>query len=516
MIRRALLSVWDKTGLVDLGRALARHGVDMISTGGTARTLEQAGLSVRTMESVTGFPELLGGRVKTLHPAVHGGILARRQPEHLAELERLAIVPIDLVVVNLYPFGETIARPGCTLEEALEQIDIGGVTLLRAAAKNFEAVAVLCQPEDYVRVIERLAAGEDLTLEERQALAIKAFGQTGTYDTTIHAYLSGRSGPSATESFPASVDIALEKVSDLRYGENPHQKAAFYRLPGAGGLPEARLLHGKALSFNNLLDLEAAWNAALAFSGPTVAIIKHNNPCGLASAGTLPEAYSLAYACDPVSAYGSVIACNVPVDQTTAEAMSGTFIEAVIAPGFSEDALKTLERKKDIRLLDMPAGRTAPSNRLAELDWRRVGGGVLLQTRDRFESEGDWQVVTDRQPTAEERRSLAFAWRVAAQVKSNAIVLAKGNATVGVGAGQMSRVDSTEIAIKKAGPERCAGAVMASDAFFPFADSVEIAAAAGITAVIEPGGSIRDEEVIATSNRLGLAMIFTGTRHFRH
>ena len=514
MIRRALLSVWDKTGLAELGQALSDRGVEMISTGGTARTLQEAGLSVRTVEDVTGFPEILGGRVKTLHPAIHGGILARRDSGHLAELEKLSLAPIDLVVVNLYPFTETVARPGCTLEEAVEQIDIGGVTLLRAGAKNFASVVVLSDPADYPGVIEALNEGKDLSPEERQNLALKAFAHTAAYDTAIHVYLARLGG---VEGFAPRLDISLEKVSDLRYGENPHQKAAFYRLCGTtAGLPDARLLHGKALSFNNLLDLDAAWNMLLSFSDPTVAIIKHSNPCGLASAGTLFEAYQSALACDPVSAFGSVIGCNVPVDEPTARAMSDLFVEAVIAPRFGEDALKILQQKTNIRLLERPTAKEPEANWLAGVDLRRVRGGVLLQGPDRFESESDWRVVTEREPTEAERASLAFAWRVVAQVKSNAIVLVRGTATVGIGAGQMSRVDSTELAIKKAGVERCRGTVLASDAFFPFPDSLERAAAVGVTAVIEPGGSVRDEEVIAAANKFGVAMIFTGSRHFLH
>jgi phosphoribosylaminoimidazolecarboxamide formyltransferase / IMP cyclohydrolase len=510
MIGRALLSVHDKTGLVDLGQSLADAGVEMISTGGTASALQVAGFKVRTVEELTGFPEILGGRVKTLHPAVHAGILARRQPDHLAELARLSLAPIDLVVVNLYPFSETIARPGCTLEEAIEQIDIGGVTLLRAAAKNYTGVVVLSRPEDYGLVIERLRAGQDPTSDERKALAVQAFAHTAAYDAAICNYLRPKDDGDH-ELFPASLDLHLDKVAGLRYGENPHQRAAFYRLPGAGGLPDARLLHGKALSYNNLLDLHAAWGAASSFSEPTVAIIKHNNPCGLASAASLLEAYRAALDSDPGSAYGGVIACNVPVDADTAAAISPLFVEAVIAPNFAPGALAMLEKKRDVRLLAMPAATA-----VSQMDMRRVSGGLLLQETDRFEDEADWKVATSRAPTAEERAALAFAWKVAAHVKSNAIVLVKGTATVGVGAGQMSRVDSTEIAIKKAGPDRARGSVLASDAYFPFADSIELAAQAGVTAVIQPGGSIRDNEVIAAANQHNIAMIVTGSRHFRH
>ena len=514
MIQRALLSVWNKAGLVELGQALADWGVEIISTGGTARTLEEAGVAVRTVESVTGYPEILGGRVKTLHPAIHGGILAKREPVQLAELAELSLAPIDLVVVNLYPFSLTVARPGCTLDQALEQIDIGGVTLLRAAAKNFASVVVLCDPADYSRVIEVMNERRDFSPAERRALAGKAFSHTAAYDTAIHAYLS--CAAEVTEEFPACLDISVEKVTDLRYGENPHQRAAFYRLPGTSGLPDARVLHGKALSFNNLLDLDAAWGMVLEFAGPTVAVIKHNNPCGLASAAELSEAYRTAVACDPVSAYGSVVACNVPVDRSTVEAMSDLFIEAIIAPGFEAGALEVLQHKKNLRLLEMQATEDTDANWLAGVDIRHVRGGLLLQDGDRIGSDRGWQTVTAREPSAEERDNLAFAWRVVAHVKSNAIVLVQDRATVGIGAGQMSRVDSTDLAIKKAGPERCHGAVLASDAFFPFADSIERAAEAGVTAIIQPGGSVRDDEVIAVADRHGLAMIFTGTRHFLH
>ena len=450
MIQRALLSVWNKAGLVELGQALADWGVEIISTGGTARTLEEAGISVRTVESVTGFPEILNGRVKTLHPAIHGGILAKRDPQHLAELAGLSLAPIDLVVVNLYPFSLTVARPGCSLDQALEQIDIGGVTLLRAAAKNFASVVALCDPADYPRVIDVLGSRQDFSQAERKSLAAKAFSHTAAYDTAIHAYLS--CAAEAAEEFPACLDISVEKVTDLRYGENPHQRAAFYRLPGTSGLPDARILHGKALSFNNLLDLDAAWGMTRDFAEPTVAVIKHSNPCGLASAQELNDAYRTAVACDPVSAYGSVVACNVPVDRTTAESMSELFIEAVIAPSFESGALEVLEQKKNIRLLEMPAQKDTDANWLAAVDMRHVRGGLLLQDEDGFGTDEAWKVVTTRQPSAEERDSLSFAWRVVAHVKSNAIVLVRDRATVGIGAGQMSRVDSTDLAIKESGP----------------------------------------------------------------
>ncbi|RMF84053.1 MAG: bifunctional phosphoribosylaminoimidazolecarboxamide formyltransferase/IMP cyclohydrolase PurH, partial [Nitrospirae bacterium] len=476
-------------------RGLKALGYDLVASGGTARALRAAGLEVTDVSTLTGFPEILGGRVKTLHPAVHGGILARRTKAHLAELARHGIAPIDVVVVNLYPFAETVARPDATLADAVENIDIGGVALLRAAAKNFEHVVVVCDPEDYDWVLERLRAG-GLSEEERRALAAKAFRHTAGYDMAIAAYLGGEEQAPVEE-----VPLLLRRAAALRYGENPHQEAGLY-VPLGEEVPFEQL-HGKAMSYNNWLDLDGAWRAAVDFAEPTVVIVKHGNPCGIASAATLEEAYRQALASDPVSAFGSVIAVNRPLDAATAEAMRDLFIEVLAAPEFEEEALAMLRKKsRNIRLL------RARGPRVDGLLWRSTVSGWLAQTPDvAAEDEATWRVVTERQPTDAEWEGLRFGWRAVKHVKSNAIVFAQGKATVGVGAGQMSRVDAVRIAVMKAG-ERSRGAVMASDAFFPFPDGVEVAAAAGVTAVIQPGGSKRDEEVIAAANRLNLAMVF--------
>ncbi len=511
MVKRALLSVSDKKGLADLARALTDMGVELISTGGTARVLHEAGLAVRSVEEVTGFPEILGGRVKTLHPAIHGSLLARRDEDHLGELAAHDIVPLDLIAVNLYPFQETIARPDTTLNEALEHIDIGGVTLLRAGAKNFAAVVVLSDPSDYVPVVEELKAKGDVSLETRQRLALKAFQHTADYDGAISRYLAGLFG--AEGIFPYGLQLGATKWKDLRYGENPHQEAALYNVGKVCGPLGGTLLQGKELSYNNILDLDAAWRTVQDFAAPTIAIIKHNNPCGLASAQSLAAAFPLAVASDPVSAFGSIVAANRPFDGATAQALGDLFIEAIVASGFMEEAREVLAARPRCRLLEI-AGDGGEA-----LPWevKSVGGGLLLQERDTIvEDEGKWKVVTRRDPTGEEMKSLAFAWRAVKHVKSNAIVLVQGTATVGVGAGQMSRLDATELAIKKAGPQRCKGAVLASDAFFPFPDGVEAAARAGVKAIIQPGGSIRDQAVIAAADEGGLAMVFTGVRHFRH
>lgn len=511
-IRRALLSVSDKTGLVQLAHGLAEAGVEIISTGGTARVLREAGLTVRTVEEVTGFPEILDGRVKTLHPAIHGGILARREPAHLAELAAYGIGPIDLVVVNLYPFARTVARPGVSLDEAVEQIDIGGVALLRAAAKNFAAVTVLCDPTDYPLVLAELRQQGDVSLETRKWLALKAFRHTAGYDAAIADWLAGQFPEASAELFPDELHLHLWRVQTLRYGENPHQRAALYGLTPDAAPLGGRLLQGKPLSYNNLLDLDAAWRAVGDFSAPTVVIVKHNNPCGVASAETLAEAFSLALASDPVSAFGSVIAVNRPFDEPTVEALGDLFVEAIAAPDFTAGARQRLARRPACRLLQIgDGGAESPAIRW---ELRSIRYGILLQEPDTLGDEG-WQVVSARPPTVEERESLAFAWRVVKHVRSNAIVLARGRATVGIGAGQMSRVDAVRVAVLKAG-ERARGAVLASDAFFPFPDGVEEAARAGVTAIVQPGGSMRDAEVIAAADAAGLAMLFTGRRHFRH
>lgn len=504
---RALLSVYDRTGLVDFARGLLSLGFELIASGGTARTLSTEGLPVTPVEKLTGFPEMLGGRVKTLHPAIHGGILARRTPEHLAELTAHGLAPIDLVAVNLYPFSQTVARPDVTLDEAIEQIDIGGVALLRAAAKNFASVWVVCDPADYPTVLQALrsnASGEGL----RRSLAQKAFRHTAVYDAAIASYLAGD-----TSAFPSELVLPFVKVQDLRYGENPHQQAALYRL--AGREPAFRQLQGKELSYNNLLDMDAAWGLVQEFAEPAVAIIKHTNPCGCAVASSLAEAYPLALAGDPVSAFGGIIAVNRPLDAATVEAIGSLFVEVIVAPDYTPEALERLAAKRDCRVMQAIASQPWP------WAFRSLADGVLVQTPDTLtENPQDWRTVTRQAPTPEQLTTLYFAWRVCKHTKSNAIVLArvegKCQALVGTGAGQMSRVDSVRIAVAKAGAQRAEGAVLASDAFFPFADGVEEAARAGVRAIVQPGGSKRDAEVIAAADAAGVAMCFTGVRHFRH
>ena len=514
---RALLSVSDKTGLLPFAQALVAAGGELIASGGTARQLTQAGLPVTPVEEVTGFPEILGGRVKTLHPAIHGGILARRTPEHRTQLAEHGLQPIDLVVVNLYPFQETVAQPDVTLAQAVEQIDIGGVALLRAAAKNHEWVTVVCDPADYDIVAQLFAQGGD-DPDLRRRLALKAFRHTAAYDQAIAAFLAAQQADpqaaSAEDRLPAWLPLSLERVQRLRYGENPHQQGGLYRPPGQE--PAFRQLHGKEMSYNNWLDLDGAWAAAQDFPDPTVAIIKHSNPCGLASGASLAEAYEKALASDPVSAFGSIIAVNRPLDLETARRLQELFVEVVAAPAFQPEALALLQRKRNLRILQATGQRAGPSP--GELSLRSIHGGLLVQEVDRSQADMDpanWRIVSQARPTPEQIADLAFAWRVARHVKSNAIVFAKDRATVGVGAGQMSRVDAVMLAGHKAG-KRARGAVLASDAFFPFPDGIEAAAEYGVTAVVQPGGSIRDEEVIQAVDRLGLVMAFTGTRHFRH
>jgi phosphoribosylaminoimidazolecarboxamide formyltransferase/IMP cyclohydrolase len=527
--KRALLSVSNKEGLVEFARGLAELGVELIATGGTARTLGEAGLAVRPIEDVTGFPEILDGRVKTLHPAVHGGILARREEGHLAELEAQGIAPIDLVAVNLYPFAQTVARPGTTLAEAIEQIDIGGVALLRAAAKNFAYVAVVSDPTDYATVLAELREQSDLSIATRQHLALKAFRHTASYDAAISRYLATlRQAQDAARfeeaAFPATLHLNLTKLADLRYGENPHQQAALYGLGTTASPLGGNLLQGKALSYNNILDLDAAWRIASDFSAPTLAIIKHSNPCGVASDANLANAFRAALASDPVSAFGSIIAANRPFDGEVALALGDLFVEAIAAPAFTAEAREVLAKRPNCRLLEMPG--TADS----AWEMRSVRGGLLVQEEDSIlslskgtvvEDEAGWKVVTERQPTVEEMEALHFAWKVVKHVKSNAILLARGTATVGVGAGQMSRVDAVRLAVAKAAHAskadgRAQGTVLASDAFFPFPDGVEEAAKAGVTAIVQPGGSRGDAAVVEAADTHGLAMLLTGVRHFRH
>ncbi len=497
---KAILSVHDKTGVVDFARGLEALGWELIASGGTARLLAQNGLHVTEVAGYTGSPEILGGRVKTLHPAIHGGLLARSQETDLQELARLGWGPIDLVAVNLYPFEETVAKPGVTWAEAIENIDIGGVTLIRAAAKNNDRVTLVCDPQDYPAVLGDLQSGS-LSPERRRALAIKGFRLTAHYDQAISAYLSGSAGETLT----------LYPIQTLRYGENPHQKATLYGYtPGSTPLG-GKILQGKELSYNNLLDLDAAWRAATSFEKTTVAIVKHLSPCGIASASSLELAYRAALASDPVSAYGGVIAANRPIDDATARAISELFVECIIATGFSEEARTLLARKKNCRLVEVPDLDIEPAWEL-----RSINRGLLKQTIDRGDpAETMWKVVSERQPTEAEMQSLSFAMKACQHVKSNSIVFAVGEATVGIGGGQPNRVDCVKIAAERAG-EKARGAVMASDAFFPFPDSVEVAAGAGITAIVHPGGSVRDSEAIAAANAHGIAMVTTGVRHFRH
>ena len=505
---RVLLSVSDKTGLVEFARALHEEGGELVASGGTAKRISDAGIPVQSVEEITGFPEILGGRVKTLHPAIHGGILSRRTPQHLDELREQGIEPIDLVVVNLYPFQETVAQPNVTLPTAIEQIDIGGVALLRAAAKNNESVTVVCDPSDYDAVAEAFAdAGPSASM--RKQLALKAFRHTADYDVAIAAYLAGQIEESEP-LLPEHMRLDLDQVQLNRYGENPHQQGGLYAY--AGDPAPFAVLHGKEMSYNNWLDLDGSWQSAQDFEEPTVAIIKHGNPCGLASAGTLAEAYEKALASDPVSAFGSIISVNRKLDVETVKRMADLFVEVVAAPDYDAEALDLLTKKKNLRVVQ-PTG-VAPR----PLSLRSIYGGVLVQELDRSQEDMDianWKIVSKAQPTDEQLADLAFAWRLTRHVKSNAIIFVKDRATVGVGAGQMSRVDSVMIAGHKAG-ERAQGAVMASDAFFPFSDGIEEAAKHGIAAVVQPGGSVRDDEVIKAVDDLGLVMAFTGTRHFRH
>ena len=521
-VERALLSVYDKTGIVEFARRLAALKIELLSTGGTAKLLREAGIAVKDVSEYTGWPEMLGGRVKTLHPKVHGGLLYRR---HHAEDQRQAkehgIWPIDLVAVNLYPFEATVARGYITAEELIENIDIGGPTMLRSAAKNFESVAVLTDPADYERVATELEASGDTTLMTRVELARKVFATTSRYDGLITAELErltdlgGKLEVAPRAKLPERVHLALRRKQELRYGENPHQAAALYVPAGRPpeGLAAAKQLQGKDLSYNNYVDLEAARSLVAEFEGPAAVIIKHNNPCGAAEQESLLDAYVKAYACDPVSSFGGVLAFNHIVDAVTAEQVAKLFVDCIVAPGFADRAQEIFATKKNLRLLVLPQGGLEPDK---EFQLKRILGGMLVQQPDLGNLLGrELKVATKRAPTDKELADLRFAWNVCKHVKSNAIVFAKEGATLGVGAGQMSRVDSVKIAVAKA-QKSLQGSVVASDAFFPFPDGVEEAAKAGATAVIQPGGSIKDADVIATADRLGLAMVFTSMRHFLH
>lgn len=516
-VKRALISVSDKAGVAEFAKGLAALGVEIVSTGGTAKLLREKGLKIRDVAELTGFPEMLDGRVKTLHPKIYGGILAiRDNPEHQEQVREHGIGYIDLVAVNLYPFEKTAAQPGAGMAELIENIDIGGPSMIRSAAKNFEDVAVIVDPADYAGVLDEAGKNSGaLCRETRACLARKAFARTAAYDAAISAELSKRAGESG---LPERLHMNFPKIMDLRYGENPHQAAALYLDPAMAGhgLAGARQLQGKELSFNNLVDLDAAWNLVAEFPEPATVIIKHTNPCGAATDATLAESYRRALAVDPVSAFGSVIAFNREVDTETAEELGKLFVEAIAAPGYDPAGVEILSRKKNLRLMEMP---DSPSTTPQGLQLKSVSGGLLAQTPDAAGvNDAEWKCVTERQPTEAEKQALLFAWRVVKHVKSNAIVYAKEGALVGVGAGQMSRVDSVRLAATKARElkHETKGSVAASDAFFPFPDGVEEAARVGVTAIVQPGGSVRDNEVIAAANRLGIAMLFTGRRHFRH
>ena len=515
-IQRAILSVTDKTGLADFARKLSGLGVELISTGGTAKLLRDSGVPVKDISELTGFPEMLDGRVKTLHPKVHGGILHRREnPAHRSAVAEHGIQPIDMVVVNLYAFEKTAAKPGVPFEELVENIDIGGPSMIRSAAKNFQDVAIVTSPTDYNAIAEEMAShGGELSQNTKWRLAQKAFATTAAYDSAIASTLervssNGRFQLHPLEGFPQTLRLSFNKVMDLRYGENPHQKAAMYSDCSGTGVAIAHQLQGKELSYNNIVDLQAAWDLAQEFEEPVCAIIKHTNPCGTATGKTLSEAYKKALECDPVSAFGGVIGVNRPVDGVAAEEMAKLFLEVIAAPGFDDQAKAKFASKKNLRLVEV-----VPSPQKWVL--KNVSGGMLVQDADlRALQESDLKVVTKRQPTPEEKRALLFAWKVCKHVKSNAILYARDGQSVGVGAGQMSRVDSCKIGAMKA-QLPLKGTVAASDAFFPFPDGVEEIAKVGATAIIQPGGSVRDQEAIDAADRLGLAMIFTGVRHFRH
>ncbi|WCE94700.1 bifunctional phosphoribosylaminoimidazolecarboxamide formyltransferase/IMP cyclohydrolase [Acidithiobacillus ferriphilus] len=517
-ITRALISVSDKRGVVEFARRLQDFGVEILSTGGTAKVLMADGVAVQEVSDYTSFPELLEGRLKTLHPKIHGGLLAKRgNSSHVRQMAEHGIPAIDLLCVNLYPFAETVASADCTLEEAIENIDIGGPTMLRAAAKNWENVTVLVDPDDYPAVLQEMEQSYGgIGASTRFRLATKVFAHTTQYDGAIANYLSRFNPDGSRTIFPQTLSLQFEKVQDLRYGENPHQTASFYRDGSGGGLANARQLQGKELSYNNIGDGDAAVALVMEFAEPACCVVKHGNPCGAAVGLDLLGAYQRAWAGDPVSAFGGIIACNRPLDAQTAELMSGQFVEMVLAPTISPDARPILAKKKNLRVLAFDDGRAW---RRAGWDYKRVRGGLLVQDFDQsIEAEADWKVVSERAPTTQEARDLAFVWRVGKYVRSNAIVYGREGQTIGIGAGQMSRVDAARCGAAKAlelGFD-LHGAALASDAFFPFRDGVDAAAAAGVKVIIQPGGSIRDEEVIASANEHGIAMVFTGVRHFRH
>jgi len=525
---RALVSVSDKAGVVEFSRGLAALGVQILSTGGTAKLLEEAGVRVTEVSAHTGFPEMLDGRVKTLHPKIHGGLLARRDlPAHMAALEDHGIAPIDLLVVNLYPFESTVAKTGCTLEEAIENIDIGGPAMLRSAAKNWKDVAVITDPSQYAGVLEELKRDGGLSAGTRFSLAVAAFNRVSNYDAAISDYLSALGADGKRAAFPAQSNGRFVKLQDLRYGENPHQQAAFYRdlHPAPGSIVMAKQLQGKELSYNNIADSDAAWECVKCFEGPACVIVKHANPCGAALGASAAEAYAKAFKTDPTSAFGGIIAFNVAVDAAAAQAVAKQFVEVLIAPGYSSEALAVLAAKANTRVLEISLagvkrdGKTAWERGLNLHDVKRVGSGLLIQSADNHVlKRSELTVMTKKKPSDGQLDDLMFAWTVAKFVKSNAIVFCRDGATVGVGAGQMSRLDSARIAAIKAQHAglAIAGSVVASDAFFPFRDGLDAVVDAGAVAVIQPGGSVRDDEVVAAANERGIAMVYSGVRHFRH
>jgi len=518
IVRRALISVSDKTGVIDLARALLARKVEILSTGGTARLLAEQGIMIKEVSQYTGFPEIMGGRVKTLHPRIHGGLLGRRSVDE-SVMALHGIERIDLLIVNLYPFAETVARPACTYAEAIENIDIGGPAMVRAAAKNHDAVTVVVDPQDYSTVLTEIENSEGATTPTLRAwLAAKAFAHTARYDTIVANYLQSRN-PAPDDEFPKLLPLVFEKIQDLRYGENPHQSAAFYRdvTPRGPSVANAKILQGKELSFNNITDVDTASECVRQFAAPACVIVKHANPCGVATAENIHAAYESAYKTDPTSAFGGIIAFNRPLDADTASALlSRQFVEVLAAPKIAADALAVLATKPNVRVLELS---DLPPDHGAEREYRSVSGGLLAQSRDLgMVRREDLRVVTARQPTAQQLYDLMFAWQVCKFVKSNAIVYARDLATVGIGAGQMSRVYSSRVAAMKASDEKLevCGSVMASDAFFPFRDGVDVAAEYGVAAVIQPGGSLRDTEVIKAADEHGMTMVFTGMRHFRH
>ena len=516
-VSRALLSVSDKSGIVEFARALAALGVQILSTGGTAKLLEKEGIAVTEVSAYTGFPEMLDGRVKTLHPKIHAGLLARRDdPGHLAALRSAGIPPIDLLVVNLYPFQASVADPDCSFEEAIENIDIGGPTLLRAAAKNHAGVGVVVDPADYARVLEEMRSSGGISEATRFALAKKVFAHTAAYDGAIANYLSSLDAGRRRREYPDVLSLQFARLQDLRYGENPHQSAALYRdeRPVAGSLATCRQLQGKELSYNNIADADAAWECVKSFAEPACVIVKHANPCGVATGASLAAAYEKAFKTDPGSAFGGILAFNRALDRAAAEAASQQFAEVIVAPRVEPEAQEVFAKKANVRVLEVPLSHDVQAH-----DYKRVGGGLLVQTTDaKAVRRDELKVVTKKQPSESQWSDLLFAWRVAKFVKSNAIVFCRDGMTLGVGAGQMSRVDSSRLAAMKAQAAKLslAGSVVASDAFFPFRDGLDVVAEAGAAAVIQPGGSVRDDEVIAAADERGVAMVLTGVRHFRH